>query len=521
MTWYQKKPIFIQFRKLFQKVAPLNQPNRILTAIINRPVASLMVLVLVLLASVMGAFQQSKRIALERVELLFDSRKDGYRNSLGDLIEKPLLVPEVLASSKTVRALISRPNLVATREQNEILEEVARAVHVDVIYLMDMDGNTLSASNWRAQDSFVGNNYKFGQYFQQAIAGQTGRYTVKELTSLKVAHYLARPVTVDGKIRGAAVAKISFDIMQSRIEELWRRDKEMVLVTDVNGVVIGSPLSPLLFKAIQPIPETVRKEIETSRRYGAEISPVSWSKDYALTDDLRFVDYKDIPDRSFLQKSYYFPDLGLRLYLHIPASRYWEIVAEITARFLLLALVIFLVCISLFQRWVYAAKQLETAIRDPLTGLNTRLYMNDWCHAAISTHNRDSRAGIGLVVFDLDLFKQINDEHGHLAGDEVLKQVGEIIRTAIRGGDLAVRFGGEELAVFLRCADQAEAVAFAERIRHSVEHAEFKTKTGRIPVTLSGGVAYHAVGETTDALFARADKKLYEAKELGRNRIRD
>jgi diguanylate cyclase (GGDEF)-like protein len=124
-------------------------------------------------------------------------------------------------------------------------------------------------------------------------------------------------------------------------------------------------------------------------------------------------------------------------------------------------------------------------------------------------------------VFDLDLFKQINDVHGHLAGDEVLRRVGKIIRNAIRGEDLAVRFGGEELAVFVRCADAAEAAAFAERIRHGVEQSEFQSKAGRMPVTLSGGVAYHAAGETLDALFARADKKLYEAKELGRNRIKD
>jgi diguanylate cyclase (GGDEF)-like protein len=146
--------------------------------------------------------------------------------------------------------------------------------------------------------------------------------------------------------------------------------------------------------------------------------------------------------------------------------------------------------------------------------------MGDWCEAAIKAHNRDARVGFGLVVFDLDLFKQINDVHGHLAGDEVLQRVGEIIRNAIRGEDLAVRFGGEELAVFVRCAGQTDAVAFAERIRHSVEQSEFQSKTGKVPVTLSGGVAYHAVGETRDALFARADKKLYEAKELGRNRIR-
>lgn len=480
-----------------------------------------MLLVLVLLASVMGGFLQARRIALERVELIFDAGRDFHGNHLGRLIETPLLVPEVLALSKTVRGLLSQPSPAAAREQNEILEEVARAVHADVIYLMDLEGKTLAASNWREQDSFVGKNYKFRPYFQQAVNGQTGRYTAKGVTSLKVGHYLARPVTVDGKILGAVVAKISFDSMQSRVEELWRRDREMVLVADENGVVIVSPLSVLAFKTTQPLPEAARQAIETSRQYGNQIPPLALTKNEALAGHLRFVDFKDIPDQSFLQRAYDFRDLGLRLVLHIPASRYWEIVAEFTALFVLLALVILMACISFFQRRAYAEKLIETAIRDPLTGLNTRLYMDDWCHAAISAHNRDPRAGIGLVMFDLDYFKKINDLHGHLAGDEVLKRVGEIVRTAIRGDDLAVRFGGEELAVFVRCADQVEATALAERIRHSVEQTEFKGKTGRIPVTLSGGVAYHAVGEAFDVLVARADRKLYEAKELGRNRIRE
>jgi diguanylate cyclase (GGDEF)-like protein len=499
---------------------PLNRPNRLLAAIRNRPLASLAGLVLVLLAGVMGAFVQGKSTALEHLEVMLDRSSVNRRNLLQRELQNPLLVPEVLATSTTVRALLAQPGSIAARVQNEVLEETARNTLIDVVYVMDPGGNCLAASNWRAQDSFVGKNYGFRPYFQQALAGGTGRYIAKGSTSFKVGYYLARPVTADGRIRGVVVAKISFDTLQSRLEELWRHDRELDLVTDENGVVVVSPVGAFAFKSIQPIPEAARKAIEASRQYGSEIVPVSLAPGNALTEQLRFVDFGEVPDQSFLQKSYQFPDLGLRLYLHVPASLYWEIVAEFTAMFSLAALVIFMVCINVYQRWVYSARLIETALRDPLTGLNTRLYMDDWCAGAIRAHNRDPRAGFGLVVFDLDLFKQVNDAHGHLAGDEVLRRVGEIIRQSIRGDDLAVRFGGEELAVFVRCADQAGAVVFAERIRRSVEQFEFTGKTGRMPVTVSGGVAYHAVGETLDALFARADKKLYEAKELGRNRIR-
>jgi len=98
--------------------------------------------------------------------------------------------------------------------------------------------------------------------------------------------------------------------------------------------------------------------------------------------------------------------------------------------------------------------------------------------------------------------------------------VGQLIRNAIRGQDLAVRFGGEEIAVFVQGADLAETLALAERIRQSVGQFMFQSKGQVIPVTLSGGVAIHTVGESLDALFSRADEKLYEAKERGRNQIR-
>jgi diguanylate cyclase (GGDEF)-like protein len=274
-----------------------------------------------------------------------------------------------------------------------------------------------------------------------------------------------------------------------------------------------------MFSAMEPLPEAVRTAIEASRQYGDKIALAALTPGAALSDSVRLAEFGDVADRSFVQKSYDLPDLGLRVYLHAPASHYWEFVAQFTGMFSLVALVIFLFFVGTYQRWAYRTKLLETAIRDPLTGLHTRLYMNDWCKAAIRMHNRDAQAGLGLVVFDLDFFKRINDNYGHLAGDAVLRQVGEIIRNAIRGEDLAVRFGGEELTVFVRCPDQTVALVLAERIRHSVEQTEFRSGAGRMPVTLSGGVAFHAAGEDIDTLFARADKKLYEAKESGRNRI--
>ncbi len=86
---------------------------------------------------------------------------------------------------------------------------------------------------------FVGQNYGFRPYFEEALSGRTGRYITKGVTSKKAGYYLARPVTVDGEIRGVVVAKMSFDALQARLEQFWRKDNELDLVTDDNGVVCG------------------------------------------------------------------------------------------------------------------------------------------------------------------------------------------------------------------------------------------------------------------------------------------
>jgi len=519
-TW-GKPLVVLQFQAPSLDCLALKPPHRFLIAIRNRPRLALLVLVLVLLVGVLLAFLQGQRTAAESLEETFDRSSSSRKNFLQRDLQNPLLVPQVLATSRMVRALLAAPGAAAVREQNEILEETARNTQVEVLYVMDLNGDCLAASNWRTRDSFVGKNYKFRPYFEQALAGQTGRYIARGITSAKIGYYLARPVTVAGRIRGAVVAKISLDALQAKVEETWRRDLEFDLVSDQNGVLVAAPVRAFIFQSVEPMAQAARTAIEASDQYGTRIGALPMKPGQVLTNSLRFVEFDAIPGLSFLQKSYVFPDLGMRLYLNLPASRYWEIVAEFTGMFSLVALIVFLICVGLFQRWAYATRLMETAIHDPLTGLHTRLYMSDWCAAAVRAHNRDPGAGFGLVVFDLDFFKQVNDRYGHLAGDEVLKRVGEIIRKAIRGEDLAVRFGGEELALFVHCAGAAEAVALAERIRRSVEQSEFCSQNQRISVTLSGGVAYHAAQETLDSLFARADQKLYEAKERGRNQIRD
>lgn len=124
-----------------------------------------------------------------------------------------------------------------------------------------------------------------------------------------------------------------------------------------------------------------------------------------------------------------------------------------------------------------------------------------------------------LLLLDIDRFKTVNDTYGHLAGDEVLRQVAQVMRRELREGDLLCRYGGEEFAALMHRCGERQAAVVAERLRRAV--AEHATPVGAIPVsvTVSGGLVPLDPARSMEAQFEMADRLLYRAKALGRNRI--
>jgi len=161
----------------------------------------------------------------------------------------------------------------------------------------------------------------------------------------------------------------------------------------------------------------------------------------------------------------------------------------------------------------------ERSISDALTGLYTRHYMHDVIGRMLAAHARNARDCVGLIMFDVDHFKQVNDRYGHQMGDEVLKAVGCAIMEESRSVDVPVRFGGEEFALFLAACSLEDACRHAERVRHRISVTCFRADETKFHVTLSAGVAIHQQGEPLLAFMNRSDKALYRAKETGRNRV--
>lgn len=161
----------------------------------------------------------------------------------------------------------------------------------------------------------------------------------------------------------------------------------------------------------------------------------------------------------------------------------------------------------------------EQSIRDSLTGMYTRVYMQEVVKRLFERHDRDPREAVAVVMFDIDHFKQVNDSFGHLAGDEVLRRVAEVIRVNVRQSDIPVRIGGEEFGVLLTAGSCDAAMDIAERIRAQVGALSFDGQLAGHRVTISAGVANREQKESLESVLRRADDSLYRAKRGGRNRV--
>ncbi|KPG92529.1 DeoR faimly transcriptional regulator [Pseudomonas sp. RIT-PI-q] len=160
----------------------------------------------------------------------------------------------------------------------------------------------------------------------------------------------------------------------------------------------------------------------------------------------------------------------------------------------------------------------QSALRDPLTSTGNRIAMDQTLQREIDMSRRHLQP-LSLLMLDIDHFKHINDNHGHSAGDDVLKAVAASIKNQLRNVDMVFRFGGEEFLILLSNTSREAAAMVGERLRFAAQTEEYSADGQSIGLTVSLGCSTLLPGESAESLLRRADSALYVAKREGRNRL--
>jgi diguanylate cyclase len=158
----------------------------------------------------------------------------------------------------------------------------------------------------------------------------------------------------------------------------------------------------------------------------------------------------------------------------------------------------------------------DQATRDSLTSLPNRLAYDERIIAELARAKRYKHP-LSILIWDIDLFKQINDNFGHKAGDKTLALIAKLLSQHCRESDFVSRYGGEEFTMLLSDTDSQSALQTANKIRHIIEKTAFHSSGKKISITISCGITQVIEDDTPESAFIRADNALYQAKNNGRN----
>ena len=234
-----------------------------------------------------------------------------------------------------------------------------------------------------------------------------------------------------------------------------------------------------------------------------------------LSNDSEIV---QLDDEDFLVSEFGIEELGWRLLLLVPLdARQAQITKSFVKNALAAVFIIILLASALLFPMLWYKHRIERKTEtDPLTGLPNRSHLERRFEQL-----RRSGVDVCAIVIDLDHFKQVNDSHGHDAGDRALVAAANALKQVLRENDTVCRWGGEEFVMLVPAKSIEMGRAIAERARRNVEALEINTQDASLTVTASFGVAFGITrDESLSDLLAKADKVLYEAKKTGRNQVR-
>jgi two-component system C4-dicarboxylate transport sensor histidine kinase DctB len=466
--------------------------------------------------------------------------------------DKYSYLPGLLASHPTVLDVLRHPERPEVVERaNLFLDKIQKDSHAGVVYVINADGLTLASSNWNSKESFVGQRYAYRPYFKDALRTGRGSFYGMGVVSLQPGFYLSQSATDDGRVLGVTVVKIDI----GGADESWRGGPGEITVTDQNGVIFLSSRPDWKYRPLQPLDDATLAEVKRTRQYEAVLKPpMRIQTRSTVAAGERIVTLLPLPDDGKpASRSDWFLRSGAlagspwTVNVFLPTG---EVESRAQRDAILCAGVISFLMLSLMyliqlrnrtaereasrKALNLAHRSLElkhqdlqkltedlrlVSITDSLTGAYNRRYFHDASAKMVSSARRHGQP-LSVVVIDADRFKNINDRYGHPAGDKALQELTAACRQGLREEDLLARFGGEEFILLLPNTDAEAARVTAERVRRNVMEREVLLEGEKIRMTVSSGVSQWRPDEPSiDEAIRRADRAVYAAKDLGRNRV--
>jgi two-component system, NtrC family, C4-dicarboxylate transport sensor histidine kinase DctB len=495
----------------------------------------------------------SMRWGLEALEEEAERRATSVTAALFAPIQRYSYLPAVVATHSLTLAALNEPdNPRSTHAASTFLSGLNNAAGTEVVYVIDINGNTIASSNWAEPNSFVGHNFSFRPYFQEAMRGKDGHFYAMGVVSLSPGYYVSHPVMVDHRILGVVAIKINL----SNLDHEWRVSHDYeVTVADELGINFLSSRADWKYRPLQPLDAAQVQHLTKTRQYDAILQrPLRLEEHTVFGSRVHVIktNRADGAGRPGDNAGYVLQQQKLReapwtVSVFMPVAPVRDRAIRHTA--IVAALLAFLSIAGLYWREQrrriadreQSRREIEAAHTElaerhrQLEKLSEELYRNAVTDPLLPCYNRRfflehvgklaagmKRHGtpLSIVILDVDHFKHINDSYGHPTGDMVLQRVAEICGGTMRGEDIFARFGGEEFILALVHTTEEEATVAAERLRMAVADEMFEHEGREFKITISCGLAqYDAREPNIEDAIRRADKALYAAKQAGRNRV--
>ncbi|WP_052452234.1 GGDEF domain-containing protein [Noviherbaspirillum autotrophicum] len=468
-------------------------------------------------------------------------------------INKYSYLPALVAlQPQIIDALQHQDDKQRLRLANIFLDRINDSAKSAATYILNDKGVVIAANNWQQPTSFVGQNYTFRPYFQDALRDGSGQFYGVGVTSLAPGFFLSHAVRDSDKVLGVAVVKVDL----SDLDAGWDSTRlgGEFFVTDEHGVIFLSSRADWKYRPLAPLSAATREQVRRTRQYDAVLKeplPITTLAQLQPNEALADIAQNDGANgrrqARYLIKRAPLAGSDWAVNVLIPAADA-NLRAVSTGVAGAGALAFFMLAVMYVRQARHRTREREksrqelerthkaleqqhrelqtlteelriTAITDPLTGAYNRRFFFETAGKLVSAVHRHQSA-LSIVTIDVDHFKRINDLYGHPAGDQVLRKLTEICKETLRETDVFARFGGEEFIMALPNSDSTAACAAAERLRTTMMEQTIVVSDTPLRITLSCGVSqFRAQEASIDETLKRADEALYEAKNSGRNRV--